>query len=509
MSEPTDQPAEATLKPTRHRFGQIKGLPVILPERGKIKIGMKGKTITSRNGNEFQPPKKLDHFIITTMTRGDDNNFLRDEAIHKALGDKPKTIPIRLLFDDIDLNMQSRYVAYVGKTMWCTGDGETAQRLVANAPKDAPARETVTCPCHRSDPAYTGQDRCKINGKLSVLIDHGAAVGGVWTFRTTSYNSVTGLLASLNFLQSVTRGPLAGIPLDLVVSPKSAADPSGAQQTVYVVSVEYRGSIEDLTNRGYSIALERAKAGVMMTQVEATARHLLALPAPENAPFAGDDAADVVEEFYPEQAGAEQAAPPAPTREEVAAQAEQASELIPMIDGDGEEKEYAPADYRDVFIAELEARAKAGNWDGMAGFWDSNSGGLRMLAQRDDALYQEINQAYERLAAPPPTEPNQEEPWAIHRRGGAKPGRFKLKSRGAFFKAFRAAQTELGFSPTPAEQLWRDNESDLRRMRVSDQIGADMHAEAALFGRKDNGWPDAEADVPSFANAEPQAERQS
>ncbi len=99
--------------------------------------------------------------------------------------------------------------------------------------------------------------------------------------------------------------------------------------------------------------------------------------------------------------------------------------------------------------------------------------------------------------------------WAIHRRGGAKPGRFKLKSRGAFFKAFRAAQTELGFSPTPAEQLWRDNESDLRRMRVSDQIGADMHAEAALFGRKDNGWPDAEADVPSFANAEPQAERQS
>ena len=50
----------------------IKGLAPGLTERGKIKIGEKGRMIQSQRGTQFQPPQKLDHFRITTLYRGPD-----------------------------------------------------------------------------------------------------------------------------------------------------------------------------------------------------------------------------------------------------------------------------------------------------------------------------------------------------------------------------------------------------------------------------------------------------
>lgn len=48
----------------------LRNLAPRLAERGKIKIGIKGAKVTSRSGNEFQPPQKLDHFVVTTLERG-------------------------------------------------------------------------------------------------------------------------------------------------------------------------------------------------------------------------------------------------------------------------------------------------------------------------------------------------------------------------------------------------------------------------------------------------------
>lgn len=172
------------------RPNMIKGLVPSLPERGKIKIGMKGATIRSRRGVDFQPPQKLDHFVVTTLERGKDGNFLPDAALMERLGDKPTEIPVRLLYDDPTLNFPTRLACFVGRTLWCAGDGETATRLT-----ELPAQvegdrvelkpHQVSCPCHRQDPAYTGRDKCKMNGALNVLIDGAGGLGGVWKFRTT------------------------------------------------------------------------------------------------------------------------------------------------------------------------------------------------------------------------------------------------------------------------------------------------------------------------------------
>lgn len=274
------------------RVTQIKDLVPSLPERGKIKIGIKGAVRKSSKGNEFQPPEKLDHFVVTGLERDQTGNFRRDEAIHKTLGEKPTEISVRLLYDDPALNFPTRYACFRGKTLWCSGDGERANRLG----KDGQYHEGP-CPCPRKDPGHTGPDKCKMNGVLSAMIDGAGSLGGVWKFRTTSYNSIVNILSSMAFLRSLTGGALANIPLQLRVSPKPATKPDGSPVTIYMVSLEFNGDMDALQQR----AIERSKTMLNIAQIESEARRMLAL-APPSVPLAGDVASDVVEEFYPEQA---------------------------------------------------------------------------------------------------------------------------------------------------------------------------------------------------------------
>ena len=63
----------------------IKGLMRRLNEAGKIKIGCKGDEITSSKGTQFRPPKRLDHFIITTTEKDASNDFVEDADLMTAL----------------------------------------------------------------------------------------------------------------------------------------------------------------------------------------------------------------------------------------------------------------------------------------------------------------------------------------------------------------------------------------------------------------------------------------
>lgn len=292
-----------TVDPDRapRRLG-IKNLMPGLVERGKIKIGNKGQVRRSSQGKEFQAPQKLDHFLVTTMVRGDDNNFLRDEAIHKQLGDKPTTIPVRLLYDDIDLNFQTRYACYNGRTLWCSGDGEVARRVRPGSGQNGKPLEydQVSCTCERQSPTFQGKGKCKITGNLSVMIDGVGVVGGVWKFRTTSYNSVVGILSSLALIKRITGGPLAGIPLNMVLTPKAVSDPvTGAQQTVYVVSLEFRGTVDQLRAIGHDQLLSQHQHQLRIERIEEEARALLTHNPTQYA--APDDEGEDVEEFYPEE----------------------------------------------------------------------------------------------------------------------------------------------------------------------------------------------------------------
>ena len=270
----------------------IKNIPPRLTEIGKIKIGGKGEMRTSSGGKQFQLPQRHDHFTITTLEKGSDGNFCRNDKLHaileKQFGKKPKRLPVRLVYDQLEMNFQSRYARYDGKTLICSGDGEFADERQ----QDNMFRE-VPCPCHRQEPTYQGRDKCKINGTLAVIIDGADVVGGVWKFRTTGYNSTIGIMSSLAMISRLTSGPIAGLPLLLTVAPKTTTTPDGKSTTVYVVGLTFRGTVENLLESSFKQAEMRHLHHARLQELETVDRRLL------EDQSGNAWAEEEIEEFYP------------------------------------------------------------------------------------------------------------------------------------------------------------------------------------------------------------------
>ena len=277
-----------------------------MPEIGKIKIGKKGELRTGKNG-PYRLPVKQDHFTITTLEKDSEDNYIPDIGLMQSIGNatnqdpvKLTRIPVRLLWNDVDLNFASRYAAYGGTSVWCTGDGEKALRTTG---QNVFAERECPCPnLDRDFHATRENPKCKIAGLLSVIIEGAGGVGGVHKFRTTSFNSTDGITAALMFLSGVTGGQIAGVALDMTLNPKRVADPSGKAQTVYVVGLEFRGTVEALRDEGYRIALGNTHAKLRLEQIENQARRLL--PEPGEV-FPGEDAQDIIGEFNPPQEAAD------------------------------------------------------------------------------------------------------------------------------------------------------------------------------------------------------------
>jgi len=103
-------------------------------------------------------------------------------------------------------------------------------------------------------------------------------------------------MSSLKLIQAITGGVLAGIPLKLVLSPKTVTVPgTGQNMVVYVVSLEFPGTEQELAKIGYDIAKRRAEHKAKMDQIEAEARKAL-----EHLEETPEEMREVQEEFYPE-----------------------------------------------------------------------------------------------------------------------------------------------------------------------------------------------------------------
>ncbi len=275
----------------------IIGLIPSLMEVGKIKIGVKGAMMESTTGAEFRPPKKLDHFIITTNERDEHGDFRIDEPLMESLKKNGRAIkdangnligiPVRLLYNDIDLNFQTRLAAYIGAKCACSGNGEKA--------RTRDGRE-VKCPCDCLQSDYKGRDKCKFNGTLTCIIEGTEYFGGCHKFRTTGKNSVQNIIGSMTAIQAATCGTLAFLPLLLMVQPKTTTTPDGSITTVYVVAVVFPGGVDKLQEESLKIHRDKMEYLRNMDQMEHYARKQL-----ENTGAVTDDEEkDIAEEFYPE-----------------------------------------------------------------------------------------------------------------------------------------------------------------------------------------------------------------
>lgn len=274
----------------------IHGLLPSLSESGRIKLGQKGKAVISKDGKTFRLPEKLSFFRLTTTEKDlETDDFITDTEMMDILKKGGKAtynaeneltgIPIRLLYNTIDMNLSTQYVSYVGGKLTCSGDGQKAQT------RDG---RDVPCPCNRLNGTYTGKDKCKLYSVLSVLIE-GSRIGSCWKLRSTSKNTAKHLISSMLLIKALTGGLLAFLPLQLVVRPKKTIIPNtGQPTTVYVASIEYPGGIEELQKKALEMGAESAKLITNMHEIEAETRRIVAPVNNEKEEF------ETAIEFFPD-----------------------------------------------------------------------------------------------------------------------------------------------------------------------------------------------------------------
>jgi len=260
----------------------IKDLDITPNEAGKIKIGGKGKLTESTNGKKFRLPVKYDHFEITLTDRDEEGQLIPDKELVKRIieagsgivNEKGELvgIPVRFLYDSTDLNFPTEYRRHKDGALACKGDGKTCLRAVT----DFNPEKSKECPgknCKYQATDCKPADRCKATGKLSCVIDEASFFGQAHVFRTTSFNSVSGIIAGVELIKSATGGKIAGLPLMLTLNPKHTTIPgSGAPTIVYVVSVCFRGTMSHLRQAAIQLVTEERQYLIGMDEIEEDAR---------------------------------------------------------------------------------------------------------------------------------------------------------------------------------------------------------------------------------------------
>lgn len=268
----------------------IQTMDLQLAEAGKIKIGKKRDLRQGEDPKAFRPPTKLDHFIITTTEFDSKTGDLKqDEKIMQKIGQECRRLHISFPYDDINLNFQSSFARYTKTKCLCRGDGKYARTHEG---------QVITCNPDACEFGRNGANTCKPSAVLSVILEDVPGIGGVYKFRTTSWNSIRNIYSSLIFITSkITGGILAGIPLDMVLIPKTVQLPDGKGTTViYMVNIEMPRTISELRQLAKDEARIRAETLIDIRSMETEAARRLAAPVPEDPV----DVKAYTEEFHPE-----------------------------------------------------------------------------------------------------------------------------------------------------------------------------------------------------------------
>jgi hypothetical protein len=269
----------------------LKGLAITPPVIGRISIGR----IVEKNGKRL--PEKDDQFTITTQVQNRDGWMLHplNETLRKAASGKLRSIPVRMLFNEPDLNLRAEYCLFdrgTGRPV-CVGDGATCKRAGEHG------IEALACPSPEGC-AFGQSGNCKPYGRLNVTIGDEDELGS-FIFRTTSFNSIRTLSARLHYLSAVSGGLLACLPLELKLRGKSTAQ-SYRSPIFYVdLGVQVGSDLEAAIAQARDLNERRKAVGFDQTALDAAAGLGFSNGAFEDSP---DERAAVAEEFFPEDGGA-------------------------------------------------------------------------------------------------------------------------------------------------------------------------------------------------------------
>lgn len=265
----------------------LKGLAITPPVLGRISIGK----VVEKAGKRL--PEKDDQFTITSQVQNKEGWLVHplDEGLRKEQGGKIRSIPIRLLFNDPDLNFRAEYSFFdrsTGRPL-CVGNGESCKRRGEDGIKSLPCPSPDGCPL-----AQNGA--CKPYGRLNVALADDDPLGS-FVFRTTGFNSIRTLTARLQYFQAISGDRLSCLPLELRLRGKSTRQSHGIP--IYYVDITVRGglSVEDALTEAKRLDEARQMAGFNQAALDDVARQGLGHGAFEDSE---DDGGAVVDEFFPE-----------------------------------------------------------------------------------------------------------------------------------------------------------------------------------------------------------------
>jgi hypothetical protein len=265
----------------------LKGLAITPPILGRIAIGK----VVEKDGKRL--PQKDDQFTLTSQiqTREGWLPHPLDEQLREGQGGKLRRIPIRLLFNDPDLNLRAEYSLFDRTTArpLCVGDGEQCRRRTREGMQ--------TLPCPGPDSCELAQGgRCKPYARLNVVIGDEDPLG-TFIFRTTGFNSIRTLAARLQYFKAVSGNRLACMPLELRLRGKSTRQSHGTP--IYYVDITLRDGmdLEEALAKAHDMALDRDEVGFDQKALDRVAKQGFANGLFEEQE---EDVAAVVDEFYPQ-----------------------------------------------------------------------------------------------------------------------------------------------------------------------------------------------------------------
>jgi hypothetical protein len=274
----------------------LKGLALTPPIIGRISIGK----VVEKNGKRL--PERDDEFTVTSQVQGREGWVPHpiDQELRQAGGGKLRTIPVRLLFDDPDLNLRASYCLFdraSGRPL-CVGNGDTCRRSTASGV------QTLPCPAPEGC-ELAERGGCKPYGRMNVRIGEDDELGS-FIFRTTGFNSIRTLATRMKYLQAASGGLLAALPLELRLRGKSTTQSHRA--AVYYVDLTPRTgmSLGQAVAAAKALRQEQQAAGIDQVALDEAARQGFACGAFEES---AEEGTAVVEEFYPADEASARALP--------------------------------------------------------------------------------------------------------------------------------------------------------------------------------------------------------
>lgn len=263
----------------------LKGLALTPPVLGRISIGK----VVERNGKRL--PEKDDQFTITSQVQSRDGWLLHplNDELRQCKEDKLRSIPIRLLFNEPELNFRADYTLFdrqSGRPL-CVGNGETCKRAAQDGIQSLPCPSPDACPLAKGG-------ACKPYGRLNVIIGDEDSLGS-FVFRTTGFNSIRTLAARLHYFQAISGNRLACLPLELRLRGKSTRQSHGTP--IFYVDLTIRAGMDmsEALQKASELDTQRQTAGFDQRALDDAARRGFGNGAFEDSE---EDSHVVIEEFF-------------------------------------------------------------------------------------------------------------------------------------------------------------------------------------------------------------------